>query len=117
MTQELFPILVSSTIAVLVVFAIALFRSAARADATARHQEKAVWGPGHSNYDEERSSADVTRQSPQPPTNERLTPLPLAQTHTNPPARHPWPGRRVVYPPVRRSGLVAHPPKSRTSTL
>ena len=86
MTQQLLPILASATIAVLVAFAIALLRSAARADASAMRHEKAARGLGHNNYDGESSSADVRRRSIQPPTDERLAP-PAARVDTREPAR------------------------------
>jgi|HubBroStandDraft_2_1064218.scaffolds.fasta_scaffold01525_14 hypothetical protein len=80
MTQQLLPIVASTTAVVLVVFAIALCRSATRADAIAEGQEKAAQGRRRNTYDEERSSASVRRQSPQPSTNERLTTAARADT-------------------------------------
>jgi hypothetical protein len=86
MTQQLLPILISSTATILIVLAIALCRSAARADAIPEGREKAAHGRGRTNYDEELSSANVRRQSPQPSTNERLTST-VARADTREPVR------------------------------
>jgi hypothetical protein len=86
MTQQLLPILVSTTAVLLIVFAIALCRSATQADAIAEGQEKAAQGRRRNNYDEERSSASVRRQPPQPSTNERLTST-AARADTREPVR------------------------------
>jgi hypothetical protein len=112
MTQQLLPILVSITAAVLIVLAIALCRSSARADASAARLEMVALARRRIHWDEQVSSSNVGRPAPQPSANERLTST-AARADTCAPVRPAsLSGRTGRVSVGRPPGVAAQPPPS-----